>query len=116
MVIREVPIRYRARPEGSYSKLSPLADGYRILIAMAVLLRNHRPLYFFSVSACALLLGDVSYAAAWAAGLLGDDTRVHFAVVAGVALLAAGLVVFGVVLNAVNAGFREMVSLARRTR
>ena len=27
MVIREVPIRYRARPEGSQSKLSPFADG-----------------------------------------------------------------------------------------
>ena len=48
MVIREMPIRYRARPAGSLSKLSPFADGYRILITMAVLLRNHRPLYFFS--------------------------------------------------------------------
>ena len=31
MVIREVPIRYRERPEDSYSKLSPFADGLRIL-------------------------------------------------------------------------------------
>src|SRR5262249_28355478 len=56
MVIREVPIRYRARPEGSHSKLNPFADGYRILITMAVLLRNHRPPYFFSSVAMALLL------------------------------------------------------------
>ena len=50
---RRCPIRYRARPSGSYSKLSPFADGYRILITMAVLLRNHRPLYFFTLIAAA---------------------------------------------------------------
>jgi glycosyltransferase involved in cell wall biosynthesis len=116
MVIREVPIRYRARPEGSYSKLSPFADGYRILITMAVLLRNHRPLYFFSVIALILGIGDIAYAGAWAAGALDGNPRVHLAVVAGIALLAAGLVVFGVVLNAVNAGFREIESLSRRSR
>src|SRR5262245_42697235 len=54
MVIEEIPVRYRPRPSGSYSKLSPFADGYRILITMAVLLRNHRPLYFFSLIALAL--------------------------------------------------------------
>ena len=31
MAIREVPIGYRARPTGSYSKLSPVKDGLRIL-------------------------------------------------------------------------------------
>jgi glycosyltransferase involved in cell wall biosynthesis len=35
MRIREVPIGYRARPEGSYSKLSPLKDGCRILAMIA---------------------------------------------------------------------------------
>jgi hypothetical protein len=38
MVIEEIPIRYRERPSGSYSKLSPFADGYRILITIAMLL------------------------------------------------------------------------------
>lgn len=117
MVIEEVPIRYRARPEGSYSKLSPFADGYRILITMAVLLRNHRPLYFFTILALALVLGDVAWAVAWAAGALPAWPRlVHGLVLAGSAALAASLVVLGVVLNAVNAGFREMVALARRPR
>jgi len=64
MVIREVPIRYRARPSGSYSKLSPFADGYRILITIAVLLRNHRPLYFFTLVA-ALLAAAVLCGVAW---------------------------------------------------
>jgi glycosyltransferase involved in cell wall biosynthesis len=116
MVIEEVPIRYRARPEGSHSKLSPFADGYRILITMAVLLRNHRPLYFFSLIALALVTFDLVWAAAWAMGLLPYRPAVHAVVLAGAAAAAAALVLVGVVLNAVTAGFRELVALGRRPR
>lgn len=117
MLILEVPIRYRARPAGSFSKLSPFADGYRILITMAVLLRNHRPLFFFTILAGILIGADVAYGAAWASGLLPAWPRLlHGLVLAGTVALAASLVVLGVVLNAVNAGFREMVALSRRPR
>jgi hypothetical protein len=117
MVIREVPVRYRARPEGSQSKLSPFADGYRILITMAVLLRNHRPLYFFSLIALALLAADLVWAAAWAAGALPPyPPGVHVLVMAAAAAVAASLVLVGVVLNAVTAGFRELAALGRRPR
>lgn len=117
MVVQELPIRYRARPAGSYSKLSPFADGYRILITMAVLLRNHRPLYFFTVIAAGLLAAAAVYGAAWAWGRVpGYGPLVHGAILAGVVLLAAGLVLVGVLLNAVSAGFRELVALQRRPR
>ena len=117
MVIRELPIRYRARPAGSLSKLSPFADGYRILITMAVLLRNHRPLYFFSLIALGLLLLDLAYLGAWLAGLLPPyRPLIHGLVAVGLAAGAVGLVLAGVVLNAVNAGFRELVALSRRPR
>jgi hypothetical protein len=39
---------------------------------------------------------------------------VHGGVVVGTLLVAGALVVLGLVLNAVNAGFREIVSLNRR--
>lgn len=117
MQILEVPIRYRARPEGSFSKLSPFADGYRILLTMAVLLRNHRPLYFFSLIALALAAVAGVYAAAWIFGLPPSDSGlVNGLFVTGSLLLAGSLVVLGVVLNAVTAGFREMASLHRRPR
>jgi len=117
MVIREVPIRYRARPAGSFSKLSPFADGYRILITMAVLLRNHRPLYFFSLIALLLVGADVAYALAWGAGLLPGRTPLfHGMLLAGALALAGALVVFGVILNALNAGLRELIALSRRPR
>jgi hypothetical protein len=116
MVIQEVPVRYRARPEGSQSKLSPFADGYRILITMAVLLRNHRPLYFFSLIALALVTFDLVWAAAWAMGALPYRSAIHAVVLVGAATVAAALVVVGVVLNAVTAGFRELAALGRRPR
>jgi glycosyltransferase involved in cell wall biosynthesis len=116
MVIQEVPIRYRARPEGSQSKLSPFADGYRILITMAVLLRNHRPLYFFSLIALALVTFDLVWAAAWVMGALPYRPAIHAVVLVSAAAVAAALVVVGVVLNAVTAGFRELAALGRRPR
>jgi len=117
MVILEVPVRYRARPEGSHSKLSPFADGYRILITMAVLLRNHRPLYFFSLIAVALVAADLVWAGAWAAGALPTyRLAVHALVLTGAAGAAAALVLVGVVLNAVTAGLRELAALGRRPR
>ena len=117
MVICEMPIRYRARPVGSVSKLSPFADGYRILITMAVLLRNHRPLYFFSSIAVGLLIADGVYAAALLAGRLPAYGRlVHGGVMGGIALLASGLVLIGILLNAVSAGFQELTALQRRPR
>lgn len=117
MQILEVPIRYRARPEGSFSKLSPFADGYRILLTMAVLLRNHRPLYFFSLIAAALLAAAGVYSAVWAAGAApASSALVNGLLVVGALLLAGGLIVLGVVLNAVTAGFRELAALSRRPR
>jgi hypothetical protein len=84
---------------------------------MAVLLRNHRPLYFFSALALLLLVADVAYGVAWAAGLLpARSALVHGSLLAGVAALAVALVVFGVILNAVNAGLRELIALQRRPR
>jgi glycosyltransferase involved in cell wall biosynthesis len=115
MVIRELPVRYRPRPSGSYSKLHPFADGYRILITVSELLRNHRPLYFFTVLAVAIAAGAAAYGLAWAVGLLPPRHPVtHALVLAGALLVAAGLVVVGVIVNAVKTGFREMVALDRR--
>jgi glycosyltransferase involved in cell wall biosynthesis len=117
MQIVEVPIRYRSRPEGSFSKLSPFGDGYRILLTMAVLLRNHRPLYFFSLIALALVLFDAAYGVAWMLGSVPwTSPVVNGLVVAAALLLAGGLVVLGIVLNTVTAGFRELAALSRRPR
>jgi glycosyltransferase involved in cell wall biosynthesis len=51
----EIETRYKERPEGSISKLNTWRDGFRILSTIALLVREERPLIFFS--AIFLLLG-----------------------------------------------------------
>lgn len=45
--IVDVPIDYRDRPEGSYSKLSTFGDGAKVLKAITALFKDYRPLAFF---------------------------------------------------------------------
>lgn len=48
----DVPIEYRDRPEGSYSKLSTFGDGARVLKAIVLLCKDCRPMFFFGLLAC----------------------------------------------------------------
>lgn len=52
--IKDVPIIYRDRPEGSISKLNTVGDGMKVMIAIASLFKNYRPLKFFSLAALVL--------------------------------------------------------------
>lgn len=48
MPMAEVETRYKERPEGSVSKLNTYRDGLRILFTIAALVREERPLIFFT--------------------------------------------------------------------
>ncbi|MBR9808564.1 MAG: glycosyltransferase [Alphaproteobacteria bacterium] len=52
----EMDTAYRARPEGSASKLSTVRDGIRILRMISRLVRDEKPLEFFSTVAALLFL------------------------------------------------------------
>lgn len=54
--LKEIPVTYRDRPEGSVSKLNTYADGMKVLLTIARLYREYRPTSFFSVLAGLLLL------------------------------------------------------------
>jgi len=55
MPMAEVETRYKERPAGSVSKLNTYRDGFRILFTIASLVREERPLIFFST--ISVLLG-----------------------------------------------------------
>lgn len=60
MAIAEVDTNYKERPPGSVSKLRTFRDGWRILVTIINLMRNERPLLFFSlIGLVFLLLGVV---------------------------------------------------------
>ena len=55
MPVAELPTRYGSRVEGSTSKLRTVHDGIRILWAIVLLIKQERPLAFFS-AACVILV------------------------------------------------------------
>ncbi len=59
--IIEIPVEYKDRPQGSFSKLDTFWDGAKVLFAIAQILRFYRPLFFFGcVSATFSILGMVA--------------------------------------------------------
>ena len=57
----EGEIEYFARPEGSFSKLSTYRDGVRILRLIAALIKNERPLPFFSCAGALLIFAAIAF-------------------------------------------------------
>ncbi len=55
-LLKEIPVTYRDRPDGSESKLNTYSDGFRVLKTIFRLFREYRPLAFFSVFALLFLL------------------------------------------------------------
>ncbi|MGV7118365.1 glycosyltransferase family 2 protein [Paenibacillus sp. KACC 21273] len=48
-LIKEVPIDYRDRPEGSESKLNTVSDGIKVIKTIFNLFKDYKPLIFFSL-------------------------------------------------------------------
>lgn len=54
--IKEIPVQYRDRPEGSISKLNTYKDGMRVLKTIATLFKEYRPGLFFYLIAFLFLV------------------------------------------------------------
>ena len=57
--IKEVPIPYKDRPVGSFSKLNTIKDGARVLFIIFQTLRFYKPLTFFSIITFILFLMSI---------------------------------------------------------
>lgn len=55
-VIKEVPIIYRDRPEGSVSKLNTYSDGFKVVMVIFNLFRYYRPFLYFSLFALLFII------------------------------------------------------------
>ena len=54
--IESLPVNYRDRPAGSFSKLNTYVDGAKVLMTIFNLYRNYKPLKFFGATALILML------------------------------------------------------------
>lgn len=50
-LLKEIPIEYRDRPEGSFSKLNTFSDGTRVLKTIFWVFKDYKPLAFFTILA-----------------------------------------------------------------
>ena len=56
--IKEIPIVFRERPEGSESKINTFSDGFKVMKTIIKMFKDHKPLKFFTIIfAIFLILG-----------------------------------------------------------
>jgi hypothetical protein len=112
--IAEVQTPYRDRPQGSQSKLRTFRDGWLILRTIFLLVKEERPLQFFSSVALVLLLAALVLG--WP--LVTEWLRTGLVPRFPTAILATGLTILGfvsfiagLILDTVTVGRREMKRL-----
>ena len=108
--IKQVPIEYRDRPEGSVSKLNTFSDGIKVLGMIFSLFKDYKPLPFFSLLAAVFVVVGL---------ILGVPVILEFTktglvprfptAVAAVAFCGLGalLLVCGIILDTVVKGHRR---------
>lgn len=111
MPVAEIATPYKDRPEGSVSKLSTFRDGFRILWTIIVLVKEERPMQFFSLFTIFLTL----FSLALVTPILIEYAETGLVPRLPTAVLATGIVILGflsltcgLVLDTVTRGRREM--------
>ena len=96
--IVEVPTEYRDRPAGSFSKLSTVSDGAKVIFTIAQILRYHRPLLFFGS------LGILFAVAGALAGapVISDWIRYRYIYHVPLAILASALEIVALMLAGIG--------------
>ena len=116
-IVTEIPVRYRARPADSPSKLNTFRDGYRILVALLAFFRDYRPLMLFSSIALAFFVGSLAAGSVVVTEYLrtGQILRIPTAILSvGLALLGAVSTIGGLLLSSINRRSAELAALISR--
>ena len=96
--IVEIPIEYKDRPAGSFSKLNTFSDGAKVLWSIMQILRHYRPLqFFFSVFFVFFLAGIVC-----GIPVVRDWIKFRYIYHVPLAVLATGIEILAVVFMAIG--------------
>ncbi|MFD2922529.1 glycosyltransferase family 2 protein [Halobacillus naozhouensis] len=112
--IREIPIEYKDRPDGSESKLNTFSDGYKVLNKIFNLFKEYKPLLFFSFWAVVFLLLGLSAGVPVIVEFIntGYISKVPSAILAvGLVILSMLSLVCGLILDTVAANFNKQYEL-----
>ncbi|MDO4730617.1 MAG: glycosyltransferase family 2 protein [Clostridia bacterium] len=58
-LVKEIPISYKDRPDGSESKLNTYSDGFKVLKTIFKLFKDYRPLAFFGIFSLLFLIATL---------------------------------------------------------
>ena len=113
-IIKEIPIDYRRRPEGSFSKLDTISDGYKVVKTVFQLFREYEPYIFFTsisvvlgvIAVLFMLPVIIEY---WHTGLVPRFPTLI--VCCFVMLLAILLFISGVILEVMTKKHRQLYEL-----
>jgi len=107
----EVPVNLRARPDGSFSKIRIVKDGFRILGTILALFRDYKPLTFFgALGAIVIVIGSLPGLRA-VLGFLETGLVEYFpSAILAVGLILGGMlsIVIGLILHTINRRFQEL--------
>jgi glycosyltransferase involved in cell wall biosynthesis len=110
----EIPIRYRPRPPGSVSKLNTFRDGALALLALLRLLKDYRPLQFFSILSLALVILAFALGVPVVFEFLATGLVPRFpTAILSSALIILGFLMFsvGLILSTIDKHYRENYEL-----
>lgn len=118
-VIKELPAPYRARPEGSFSKLNTFSDGFLVLLRLFLILKSYKPLTFFGIISLLLLALGLGAGSLPIYDFVTDPN--HFVHRVPSAILAASLMMLsffslglGLILNSMNLRLLELEKLVAK--
>lgn len=112
--IKEIPVQYRDRPEGSESKLNTYSDGFKVIKRILSLFEEYRPALFFSLLALVFFIvaaafGVPVFVEYFETGLVERFPTLIFA---GFMLVVAVLMlVCGIILEVVAKKHRQLFEL-----
>jgi glycosyltransferase involved in cell wall biosynthesis len=59
LAIKEIPVVFQDRPEGSFSKLNTFSDGRKVILTIFNLFRHYRPFLFFGTLSVLFLIASI---------------------------------------------------------
>jgi glycosyltransferase involved in cell wall biosynthesis len=119
LVLKEIPLPYRQRPEDSFSKLHTFTDGTRVLMKIFFMLKAYKPLTFFgSLAILSLGLSFLMGIKPWQEFMAYDRVLgvASEALSAAFLVLAALLLMTGAIIHSINYRILELEALLQRPR
>jgi hypothetical protein len=115
-VIAEMPVHYRARPQGSFSKLNTYRDGILVIRTIFMICKDYKPFLFFSwIALCLLILSLASGSL-----VISEFIATRYITHVPLAILASGLMILsmiffitGIILDCTNRRFDELYNFIR---